>query len=631
MRILLLAPNPAASGPVPKHTLLLVDGLVALGCEVRLESWGRGRDDELLWRRVIGRCRDIVRFRRLLKRERFEIMVVRTTHEWRSMLQGVPLLAATRDVVPTTVVQFHGGHSEWLAASGRRTFKLATAALFRLSDAVLVLSSDEARDGQRFYPRGRFRVVSNPFAPADALGERDRNGGPPRLLFVGRLLAEKGIFDLLSAFARISRALDCRLVIAGDGPCAGEVAERVAELGLESTVTVAGYLTGEPLSDAYRAADVFVFPSYWEGFPTVIAEALAAGLPIVTTPIRGMAEHLGAEENALFVAPGDVDGLVQAVQQLLSDAALRERMSNANRRKVHDFAPSVVARDYLDALTEVADSRDAMMRQRRSVQEFWGENQHRRQLSHFARVSTFRTALGGLQEIVDRWLADNPAPRVLDAGCGAQMYVRLPETAHVTGIDIDTDQLERNATVDERIRGDIQSYRFEPASYDLIICWDVLEHVERPAAALENFRSALSPLGLLVLGGPNPLSLKGLVTNASPHWVHRAYYHQTSGSRPFVTHHRKAASPAEIASWASVSALGMEYATLYESPLQIQARERLGLNGRVWRGIESAVRKATLGVVDLAATDFVIALAHLDSLVDADPPVDRAPEKVEPS
>lgn len=358
MRMLMLAPHPGVRGPLPKHTPVLVDGLRTVGCEVVLEPWGRHHDREPAITKLRSRPRDILTVRRRLQSERFDLMVVKTSHLSRSLARDLPLLAATRGLVPKTVVQFHGGRSDLLVSPGQRAFKLASAALFALCDGVLVLSTEEAVESHRFWPRGRFRVVANPFR---AYAE---NGAavtlPPlptqsglRLLFVGRLVREKGIFEMIRAFSAVSRRHDCHLVVVGDGPAGADLAEEVSALGLDERVTMAGYLEGGPLRDAYRAADVFVFPSYREGFPTAITEAMAEGLPVITTRTRGMADHLVEGDHALFVPARDDEALAAALAQVLSDAALRERMSIANQAKVGDFAPEAVARQYLTAIQEI--------------------------------------------------------------------------------------------------------------------------------------------------------------------------------------------------------------------------------------------------------------------------------------
>jgi glycosyltransferase involved in cell wall biosynthesis len=82
-----------------------------------------------------------------------------------------------------------------------------------------------------------------------------------------------------------------------------------------------------------------------------------AGLPVVTTRIRGMADHLREGVHALTIAPRDVAALVHALQRILTDAELRARMGRANREKVRDFAPEIVGREYLAVLREIAGGR----------------------------------------------------------------------------------------------------------------------------------------------------------------------------------------------------------------------------------------------------------------------------------
>ena len=352
----MLSPHPDVRGPIPKITPLFLDPLRAAGCEVTVEPWGRHTDTESLAAKVLGRARDIVRLRSLVSAVHFDVMIVKTSHEWMSLLRDVPLLVATRRRLPMIVVEFHGGHTDRLAATGNRAFKWATLMLFHLSDGVLVLSSEEARDASVFYPRGRFRVMVNPFR----VSEHDRHAARPErlpvvptLLYASRLTTQKGVLDTVDAFALLQARRPCRLVVAGTGPAAGAVASRVEALGLSGKVTLAGLLSHDEVMAAYRTADVFVLPTYGpEGFPTAVAEAMSTGLPVVTTSMRGLADHLEDGVNALFVPPGAPEALADALGRLLDDDVLRGRMSMANRAKVREFEPARAAEIYLRALAE---------------------------------------------------------------------------------------------------------------------------------------------------------------------------------------------------------------------------------------------------------------------------------------
>ena len=287
----------------------------------------------------------------------FDVLVVKTSHEWTSMARDIPLLLATRRACPRIVLQFHGGRADKLAQPGHLAFKLASRLLFMLCDGVFVLSSEEARATATLRPADTVRTVFNPYV-APSSGKEPRlvaKPSVPTVLFVSRLIAEKGVLDTVDAFAIVRDQRPCSLVIAGSGPARPDVAARVAALGLEADVRLLGHVSGDELSAAYRGADVFVLPTYWaEGFPTAITEAMSHGLPVVTTPLRGMADHLRDGENGLFVAPRDPRTLAAAIGQLLGDEGLRERMGEANIAKVQDFAPSAAARNYLDALRDVA-------------------------------------------------------------------------------------------------------------------------------------------------------------------------------------------------------------------------------------------------------------------------------------
>jgi len=361
MRILMLVPSAAARGPMTSIVRLLADALRALGHDVSTAHWGRHRQVESLQSKIVGRAGDVLRIRRRLALEPVDVLLVETSHEWRSLLRDIPLLAASRGRVRSIVLQFHGGRSDRLGVAGNYAFKLATRIALRLSDGVLVLSSEEERFLRHFWPRGRFFVVTNPFVPPEAVEARHSSGdGDARavLMFAGRLLAEKGVYDVVRATAILRERVPCRLVIAGHGPEEAGVAGLAGQLGIADDVALLGYLTHDELTRTYAQADVFVFPSmYPEGFPTVLSEAMSAGLPIVTTQARGAADHLQEGVNVLFVPPGDPTAVAAAVERLLTDGPLRGTMSSANRRKIEDFAPGAVVGAYAHALEQI-DARD---------------------------------------------------------------------------------------------------------------------------------------------------------------------------------------------------------------------------------------------------------------------------------
>ena len=346
---------PATRGPIPKIAELLATGLRSAGCEVTMLAWGRRGGSSSA--RILEVAADIRRVRQAVRESRPDVVLVHTSHDARALARDIPLVLALRSSPGRLVLQLHGSRADLLDRPGAPLLQRATAFLLHRVDGVLLLAGEERRAFERFDPGGSFHVVANPYLPAPpGVPANVREHDVPVILFAARLLPEKGVLDTVEALALLRRRVAARLVIAGDGPAVAAVRRLIAERGLSEHVDVVGYLSEERLVEAFRAADVFALPTYHpEGFPTAISDAMSAGLPIVTTSVRGNADHLVDGTNALFVPPRDPPALAAALERVLTDADLRRLMSAANREKVAEFAPERVAPAYVHALREILE------------------------------------------------------------------------------------------------------------------------------------------------------------------------------------------------------------------------------------------------------------------------------------
>jgi len=167
-----------------------------------------------------------------------------------------------------------------------------------------------------------------------------RNGGPPdgdppQVLCIGRLVAEKGQAVLIEAAAALAeQGQAVALTFAGEGPQRRELEGLAEELGVAASVCFKGAVGQEELHSLYEAASVFCLPSFSEGVPVVLMEAMAMELPVISTTITGVPELIEHGRSGLLVPPGRPDRLAEALRRLFADGSLRRELAAAGREKV---------------------------------------------------------------------------------------------------------------------------------------------------------------------------------------------------------------------------------------------------------------------------------------------------------
>ncbi|WGV27781.1 glycosyltransferase family 4 protein [Halotia branconii] len=158
------------------------------------------------------------------------------------------------------------------------------------------------------------------------------------LLFCGRVGQRKGAFDLIKAFAKLPDTIkNCsNLILAGDGDL--EQAQNLVDsLNLVECITFLGWVNSEKRNELLASADVFILPSYNEGLPMAILEAMAWSLPVISTPVGGIPELVVSKKNGFLVTPGDIEQLSHTMQSLIENEALRLLLGKAARETIIPF------------------------------------------------------------------------------------------------------------------------------------------------------------------------------------------------------------------------------------------------------------------------------------------------------
>jgi colanic acid/amylovoran biosynthesis glycosyltransferase len=203
---------------------------------------------------------------------------------------------------------------------------------------VIVTETDYAEKflQERFPERAdRVHRIYNGLNLAE-FGRADFSSTPPLIVAVGRLISKKGFADLIRACALlVERGRSFRCEIFGEGPLENQLRGQIEELGLQERVQLAGPKPQHEIREHLASASVFVLPSVPEAdggmdnLPTVIMEAMATGLPLVSTRIGGIPEMVVDSETGFLVQPGDVGTLASAIEKLINDHSLAQKLGQA--------------------------------------------------------------------------------------------------------------------------------------------------------------------------------------------------------------------------------------------------------------------------------------------------------------
>jgi glycosyltransferase involved in cell wall biosynthesis len=207
-----------------------------------------------------------------------------------------------------------------------------------------------------FFKRTAVEVLRNPLPSAGSIVPRppQRQPGPLNLFYIGQLAGHKGVDFLLEAFQKLP--MDARLLIVGDGPLRGHV-ETAATA--DKRIRYLGFLPSQELSKFFSGVDAVVVPSLcYENSPTVIYEALSAGVPVIAADIGGVGELVRAGENGYLFKPGNQEDFLRCVSEFDKNKEVMIADGQKLRASVADYALDKYAKRLLEILTTVINRQD---------------------------------------------------------------------------------------------------------------------------------------------------------------------------------------------------------------------------------------------------------------------------------
>ncbi|MGA3290275.1 MAG: glycosyltransferase family 4 protein [Candidatus Bathyarchaeia archaeon] len=223
-----------------------------------------------------------------------------------------------------------------------KTFSLMYIAIdrqiVRSADRVIAISKACADELRLFYGIKDLEIIHNAVDSTFFCPQNHKENKKSYILYTGRLSAEKGLIDLVKGAVHVCKKYpNFKFVIAGSGPLERRLKKLVSALNLERNFSFAGNVNHETLLKYYQNAAVYVLPSYREGLPTTLLEAMSCGLPIVATAISGITDVIDNFKTGLLVPTNSPEKLANAILTLIEDSTLSEEIATNARMHVQKY------------------------------------------------------------------------------------------------------------------------------------------------------------------------------------------------------------------------------------------------------------------------------------------------------
>lgn len=288
----------------------------------------------------------------LIRKHRPYIVHVKTSSYMNLFTSGFYIFIA-KCFSRKTILQIHGGgFASWYNDSSRAQ-KFLIRTTLHLPDRIFALSSFWGQFLAKLTPRTKIAIVPNGVRVNDFKVKENKVDSTThvtertRILFIGapsiKANVEKGIYDVLKGFQYVCESeKEVLLMVAGfeDSLNNSEIVDLMKEHQFKENIQFLGIICGQSKVQAFRKADIFVLPSYYENMPNTILEAMAAGLPVISSAVGAIPELIEEGVNGFLIQPGDYRKLSEKMIQLLESPDLRWRMGENNRTKVkssYDF------------------------------------------------------------------------------------------------------------------------------------------------------------------------------------------------------------------------------------------------------------------------------------------------------
>ena len=336
--VLILGPHRAGVSGVVSHVNLLMDSTLGDDVElVHFQVGSEGRQESAIGRWLRLAVSPFTLFATILFRQ-VSIVHLNTSMNARGFWRDLVYMAIAKLLRARVVYQVHGGKLPHEFSSGSARFTRFVRKVLYWPELVVVLAQVELDAYRIFVPEQHVVALPNaidwgPFAQVPTV--RSRSEYPLRLCYIGAVAREKGLYEALQG-VRLANELgvDVRLVVAGEGAEQDRLRRYAAALGITPKVAFIAPVTGAAKIRLLSTSDALLMPSYSEGLPYALLEAMAAGVPVVATPVGAIPDVITHGIHGLIIPPRDGRAIAEVLVRLAGDREQLSWMSRACRKRV---------------------------------------------------------------------------------------------------------------------------------------------------------------------------------------------------------------------------------------------------------------------------------------------------------
>ena len=245
---------------------------------------------------------------------------------------------------------------DWRLDAYHSLTKSLSKSIWKNSSYVVANSKSLQETCKRFSPNRDIKTITNGVDIEIFYPDKNKkfDSSEVQLLFISRLMPQKGIDILIKACALLNKkgTTNFKLTIVGEGHLKSLMFSLIERFNLKKNINFLGWKDLDELPDIYRSADIFILPSVMEGMSSVVLQAMASGLPIVASRVKGFEEIVEENLNGLFAEYNNPEEFAVAIEKLIKSPDLREKMSQKSLEKSKLFSWETISRQYLELYKE---------------------------------------------------------------------------------------------------------------------------------------------------------------------------------------------------------------------------------------------------------------------------------------